>query len=230
MEIEFKYKNVDFLKFYYYLKKMFNTSDAIDDAMNRVHANNQHNLRDLFFQEFSRLPKERRDTFLRLFLTSAIDYVRKENNFVGAFIDMNNQCNMSCANCINKSFNHQEDMTWDADKTGEIIDKIKPYTRFMYISGGEPFLNSNLSKTITKYPDMLFLTFTNGTMSDEYQKVIDNGSNNVVFIVSIDGKLEDHELKRGMGSYNKAIQAVIKLREKGYFCGISTVVNPGNVD
>ena len=230
MELESKHEKVDFLDFYYHIKKLWSKDDAIDDALNRVHSNKEHILRDLFYKEFSKIPKERRTAFLRLFLHSMIDYFRKKDKFIGAFLDMNNQCNMNCDNCINKALNHKEDMTWSPEQIKTVLNKIKEYTRFLYVSGGEPYLNPNLSDAIRAYQEMLFLTFTNGTMTDEYKKVIANGSNNVIFIVSIDGTIKEHDIKRGTGSYSKAIDSIKLLRDNGYFTGVSTVVNPGNID
>jgi MoaA/NifB/PqqE/SkfB family radical SAM enzyme len=107
-------------------------------------------------------------------------------------------------------------------------------SRFMTISGGEPFIYKDSGKTLLdlfeEFNDMFFLVYTNGTLitNELAQKLAKLG--NVTPAISVEGYQEQTDERRGDGIHTKVVEAMANLREAGVPFGISATANKKNVD
>ena len=188
-------------------------------------------LADLLYEQLLKIPEGRRKKTIELLTNDTLNYISNTSrNYFATIIDVNSNCNLNCSNCANAHINCRENINWSLEEIQSVIDSLKPYTRLIFISGGEPYMNRNLITAMEINSDIEFVTFTNGSMKKQYEELIRKKLNNVFVMVSIDGNQQYHDYKRGIGVYQNAVNTVKFLRENGYLCGISSVVEENNID
>jgi len=107
-------------------------------------------------------------------------------------------------------------------------------SKFIVISGGEPFMYRSNGKTLfnifEKYNDVFFLIYTNGTLitPDVADRLAKLG--NVTPAVSVEGFEEDTDNRRGKGVHEKILASFENLRKTGVPFGISVTATSKNVN
>jgi MoaA/NifB/PqqE/SkfB family radical SAM enzyme len=145
------------------------------------------------------------------------------------------RCNLRCIGCYAAS---------GADTAATVpypfVDRVVSEThdlfgsRFITISGGEPFLYKSEGKTLLdiyqKYDDMLFLVYTNGMILNEEiaQRLAESA--NVTPAVSVEGLEKETDQRRGPGTHKKILEALERLRQAGVPFGISVTATSKNID
>jgi len=145
------------------------------------------------------------------------------------------KCNLKCIGCYASSAaNTPATVPYPfVDKVvGEVHDSWG--SRFMTISGGEPFMYESEGKTLLdiyqKYNDMFFLVYTNGTLINEEVAEYLAKSANVTPAVSVEGFEKETDERRGAGTHRKILKALECLRRAGVPFGISATATSKNVD
>lgn len=201
------------------------------DLMSARKNEKDRNLADLLYEQLLKVPEERRKKTAQLLINNVLNYMYDTSkNYLAAVIDVNSNCNLSCNNCANSMINCSENINWSLEQINEVVEALKPYTRLIFVSGGEPYMNPNLIDAIEMNPDIEFVTFTNGSMLKQYENAVERDLKNLFVMVSIDGDESYHDCKRGNGVYQNALNAIKYFREHGYLCGISSVVEENNID
>lgn len=144
-------------------------------------------------------------------------------------------CNLKCIGCYASS-----EAKTQATVPYPYVDRIigethdKWGSRFVTISGGEPFMYKSEGKTLLdifqKYNDMLFLVYTNGTLINEETAAKLAKSANVTPAISVEGFQEQTDQRRGPGTHKKILNAFERLRRAGVPFGISVTATSRNVD
>lgn len=157
------------------------------------------------------------------------DELRKKYNYdsTPAFVTISptNICNLKCKGCY--AGKNYEKYILDFNAFDWVIKEMKTKynTRFFVISGGEPFAYKNKGKTIldifARHPDCFFLIFTNGTLITKKVAAKLEKVANATPAISVEGFKEETETRRGPGVFEKILNAMKYLREKGVFFGIS---------
>jgi MoaA/NifB/PqqE/SkfB family radical SAM enzyme len=145
------------------------------------------------------------------------------------------KCNLYCAGCYASSA---------ANTTATIpylyVDRVVSEvhdswgSRFITISGGEPFMYKSEGKTLLdifeKYNDMLFLAYTNGTVINEEvtQRLMESA--NATPAISVEGFEKETDERRGIGNHRKILETFERLRQAGVPFGISVTATSKNVD
>jgi len=144
------------------------------------------------------------------------------------------RCNLRCIGCYAASGTDTA-----ATVPYPFVDRVISEThdlfgsRFITISGGEPFLYKSEGKTLLdiykKYDDMLFLVYTNGTIINEEiaQKLADCA--NVTPAISVEGFEKETDQRRGAGTFKKILSAFEHLRQVGVPFGISVTSTSKNI-
>jgi len=145
------------------------------------------------------------------------------------------RCNLKCIGCYASSAaNTPATISYPiVDRVvGEVRDSWG--SRFMTISGGEPFMYNSEGKTLLdifeKYNDMFFLVYTNGTLINEEVAERLAKSANVTPAISVEGFEKETDQRRGAGTYKKILKAFECLRQAGVPFGISATATSKNVD
>jgi MoaA/NifB/PqqE/SkfB family radical SAM enzyme len=94
---------------------------------------------------------------------------------------------------------------------------------------GEPFVYPRLFELAGKHSDMAFMVYTNGTLIDEEAagKIVEVG--NLSPAISLEGRRECTDARRGAGTFDKVIGAMDLLKERGAIFGVSITVTRDNV-
>jgi len=141
-------------------------------------------------------------------------------------------CNLKCSDCYASSGKADSKIDWDILDQLITDAKEKWGIRLIVFSGGEPFAYRSQGKTIMdivrKNPDLLFLSFTNGTLIDEKAVGDLHECKNLTPAFSVEGLREITDSRRGKGIFDKVLKAMKLMRESGLPFGISVTVNRDN--
>ena len=144
------------------------------------------------------------------------------------------ECNLHCAGCYSRCNEATVDEApveqlsiadWSAifDEAGELG------ISFILLAGGEPLLRRDVIEAAGKRTDILFPVFTNGTyMDDRYFKLFDK-HRNLVPILSIEGRSDATDDRRGAGVYDILIKNMRELKKRGLIYGVSVTVTTENL-
>ena len=145
------------------------------------------------------------------------------------------KCNLHCAGCYSRC-NHA---TVDTEPVTQLTDEdwFNVFEEadglgisFILLAGGEPMLRRGVIEAAGKKKNILFPIFTNGTFMDErYFKLFDK-CRNLIPIMSIEGKKEITDARRGSGIYERLIKNMDELNKRGLIFGTSVTVTTENIN
>lgn len=136
-----------------------------------------------------------------------------------------NRCNYTCAYC-NRWRKKGTELT-----TAQIVDMFRQLkqlgTRFMQITGGEPFLRPDLLDVVREAKACGFFVGvnTNGSLMDRCPQVLDYVDQ---MTFSLDGPAEVHEKIRPLGSFAAAMRAIDTAQAHGVRVQINTTLTEYN--
>ena len=144
------------------------------------------------------------------------------------------KCNLHCAGCYSRC-NHA---TVDSQPVTQLTDEewFKVFDEaddlgisFILLAGGEPMLRRDVIEAAGKKKNILFPIFTNGTFMDERYFDLFEANRNLIPIMSIEGKKDITDARRGEGIYDRLIRNMDELHERGLIFGASVTVTTENV-
>uniref|UniRef100_A0A7C4AJ04 Radical SAM protein n=1 Tax=Thermodesulfovibrio aggregans TaxID=86166 RepID=A0A7C4AJ04_9BACT len=142
-------------------------------------------------------------------------------------LQVTKRCNLKCKHCfVGKS----EPIDLPFEKIKTILKEFEALQGLrVLITGGEPLLHPEFER-INEFIKKLALRkilFTNGTLLNEkWLKKL-----NVEEIqISIDGMKKGHEILRGKGTFNKALNAIKKAVDYGFDVSVATVIHRKNIE
>jgi MoaA/NifB/PqqE/SkfB family radical SAM enzyme len=98
------------------------------------------------------------------------------------------------------------------------------------LSGGEPLTYKNIFNILKKYPEIIFVLFTNGTLLDEEYVENFKKYRNIVPVISIEGNRENTDLRRGSGVYENFVKIADKFNRAGIYYGVSLTATKSNLE
>lgn len=151
-----------------------------------------------------------------------------------AIYNVTTRCNCRCTHCNPKVY---------TGKAKEISSKemIERFEQSKYlqgntiaVTGGEPFLKADLEEFILylNEKNIPCAITTNGWFTDKIIQLVERIKNKemIRFSISIDGTEERHDEIRGLrGIYQKAMESVKALKERGFDVQVNTVVRKDNL-
>jgi MoaA/NifB/PqqE/SkfB family radical SAM enzyme len=141
-------------------------------------------------------------------------------------------CNLKCGDCYASSGTRDSRIEWDILDDFIQDAKKKWGIRLIVFSGGEPFAywsqGKGIMDIVRKNPDLLFLSFTNGTLIDE--KAVEDlyECKNLTPAFSVEGFKEATDRRRGKGIFDRVLRSMELMRDAGLPFGISVTVNRYN--
>lgn len=138
-------------------------------------------------------------------------------------------CNLNCKGCYACSYKKDDIMS--KGKMNDIIDQARQLgTYVLCITGGEPLMYPYLMEILEENRDMYFLIYTNGMLIDEKfcRKIAKLG--NAAILLSIEGRKEETDYRRGKGCYEKVMNAAFVLKKKRIIFGYTLTVSRQNAD
>jgi MoaA/NifB/PqqE/SkfB family radical SAM enzyme len=144
------------------------------------------------------------------------------------------QCNLHCAGCY--AMEHQKQggcgsaQTLSAEQWDHIFLEAENLgISFILIAGGEPLMRPDVLQRASKYSNILFPVFTNGTLMSEDRLTLFDRNRNLVPMLSIEGDAGQTDLRRGVGVYEKLLATMTELKERHILFGSSITVTTKNV-
>jgi MoaA/NifB/PqqE/SkfB family radical SAM enzyme len=101
---------------------------------------------------------------------------------------------------------------------------------FIVFGGGEPLMRPRILDIPARYPEIMFLIFTNGLLIDDDTVRKMKQDRNVVPLLSLEGYQTDTDERRGKGVYQLLQKSIEKLKREGIFWGTSLTVTRNNFD
>ncbi len=136
-----------------------------------------------------------------------------------------NRCNLHCKGCYNQALRQSPQEEMSEEKLKNIIAEAKGLgISFIVIGGGEPLLRREIVEITKKFPEIIFLVFTNGLLIDDDLLMKLKRQNNFVPVISLEGFEEDTDGRRGKGVYNHLQKIIQKIKGKGIFWSVSLTV------
>jgi MoaA/NifB/PqqE/SkfB family radical SAM enzyme len=169
--------------------------------------------------------------------STKIAYKEKYGEYPPRFLVLSPEkaCNLKCtgcyASCVPGKGSHL-----DFETSRRIVREAHDIfgSRFITISGGEPFMYRSNGKTIIdlfeEFSDMFFLIYTNGTLitKEVAKKLAELG--NATPGISVEGYESETDERRGKGVHKKILQAMENLREEGVPFGVSVTATTKNYE
>jgi MoaA/NifB/PqqE/SkfB family radical SAM enzyme len=144
-------------------------------------------------------------------------------------------CNLNCLGCYATSDQHSTPKL-EFDIARKVVEDVHDTfgSRFMTISGGEPFMYKSQGKTMwdiwEEFNDMFFLVYTNATLMNEEVARRLAKLGNVTPCISVEGFEQHTDKRRGKGVHQKILKAFKHLQDAGVPYGISVTATSQNVD
>ena len=163
------------------------------------------------------------------------EYAEKGQNIPAFLIaSITSSCNLHCTGCYSRdsaACSDSEPIEQLSDNQWEDIFKQAKDLgiSFIVLAGGEPMIRDDVIYKASKYPEILFPIFTNGTMlNDDYLKLLDD-NRNLIPVLSIEGNEEVTDSRRGKGVYKQLIHSMETMKKNNIIFGASLTFTKGNL-
>jgi len=156
------------------------------------------------------------------------------------WIYTNYDCNLRCSYCVAKSGPNAPRRAIGLANTKRLVDEaVALGFEHVFFTGGEPFLLNDLYdmlayssarvKTSVLTNAMLLKQKVPGTDLTRLDKLCAIANDNLSVQVSLDGgRPEDHDAYRGAGTWEKTVEGLRQLQERGFRVRLSTTETPAN--
>ena len=131
------------------------------------------------------------------------------------------RCNLTCIGCYSAYYNRKDCLT-TADLDRIYTEAKELGLRLVVVSGGEPFIREDFLELCERHNDMIFMTYTNGTLIGERKlapRLAKLG--NIIPCVSVEGFEKETTERRGAGVWNKIIESMAAMKDEGVIFGFS---------
>lgn len=188
------------------------------------------------------LTDPRESAFLARFALSSREASRKraqaekdgENIPPFLIASITSACNLHCAGCYSRQNHACVDAEpvdqLDREDWNNIFAEAKELgISFILLAGGEPLLRRDVIEAAGEFPEILFPVFTNGTLlNNAYIKLFDK-KRNLLPVLSIEGRREKTDERRGGGIYDSVKNAMERIRKNHLIFGASVTATAANL-
>lgn len=207
-------------------------ADAIKRIVNNALKSAHKNYRELFY-----LYKFKKSSEKATIIRQRYD----ENNIhIPPFLifSITSSCNLHCSGCYARANNSCNDnickdneKSLDDKRINELfLEASELGINFILLAGGEPLLRKNVIEIAKNHKKILFPIFTNGTLiNDEYLEIF-NKNRNLLPILSLEGREDKTDNRRGEGVFSILNLAMDSLNSKNIFYGVSITADKNNLN
>lgn len=139
------------------------------------------------------------------------------------------RCNYNCRGCYSRERNSDNELT--ATELDLLFGEAEALgISAVVVTGGEPFLRSDMLDLFEKHRRLLFIPITNGSLISRKTARRLAGCGNNMVLVSLEGTPAETDARRGEGAYRQALQAFANLKEAGTCFGFAATNTSANSD
>lgn len=140
------------------------------------------------------------------------------------------RCNLHCKGCYAQALNRSTDEDMSSDQLKRIIKEAYELgTSFFVFAGGEPLIRREIIEITARFPEIIFLIFTNGLLIDEALLKKFKKQKNVVPVISLEGQETETDDRRGEGIHYRLQNIVTRIHREGIFFSISVTITSANL-
>ena len=140
------------------------------------------------------------------------------------------RCNLHCKGCYARALDRtSDDELTDVQLERIIAEAHELGSSFFVLAGGEPLVRRNILDIAVRFPDIIFLVFTNGLLIDDAMLEKLKNHRHVVPVISLEGHEAETDDRRGEGVYRRLQNIVRKIRKEGLFYSVSLTVSSMNL-
>lgn len=222
-------------------KQMKELQEGVDwDYLKRVAGNPEYTLNRYINSMVDELhPNVLKTTLLNLGYeafyngTKTIREMRKVHNCNIPWIilmDPTSACNLHCTGCWAAEYGNKLNLS--LDEMDSVVSQGKELGVYFYmLTGGEPLVRKKDIITLCKkHNDCVFFAYTNGTLVDEELCRQMQEAGNLFLALSLEGKPEVNDLRRGEGVYGMVMHAMDLLKDYGLVFGTSICYTSQNIE
>lgn len=146
-----------------------------------------------------------------------------------------NRCNLHCLGCYARNNGQCTDQLksplLSVERWTELFrESAKIGVSFILLAGGEPLMRSDVLSAASKFPEILFPVFSNGTLFDDERIMFFSSHPNLFPILSLEGDALATDLRRGPGTYLSLMKTMEGFKTKGIIFGTSVTVTRLNYE
>ncbi len=144
-------------------------------------------------------------------------------------IDPTGSCNLRCRGCWAGNYEKRYQMSFEL--VDRIIEEAKELGIYaIVLSGGEPMRWPYLFDLFAKHKEVAFQMFTNGTLIDEIAAARIRKVGNVTPVLSLEGRREATDERRGKGVFDRVMSAMDYLKANGTIFGVGLTISRQNCE
>lgn len=144
-------------------------------------------------------------------------------------ISVTDRCNIRCQGCFPLGRHALPRIELDERKLRSIFAEAQTLgISLILLIGGEPLVRREMLEIPRDFPDIVFPLFTNGLLIDE--RILEKmaGVKNLIPIISLDGFRRETDRRRGEGVYDRLLNVIARIHQRGLFWGASFMVTAAN--
>jgi len=142
-------------------------------------------------------------------------------------IDPTSNCNLRCQGCWAGEYEKHQQLSFEeVDRLVSEGKELGMY--FIVMSGGEPMMWPHLFDLCEKHKDVAFMIYTNGTLINEENAEKMRQLGNISPAISVEGGREITDERRGQGVFDRIMEAMDHLKNKGVVFGFSITITRKN--
>ncbi len=145
----------------------------------------------------------------------------------------NYDCNLRCTYCVAKSSPNTARRALGLDNVKKLVDEaVALGFSAVFFTGGEPFILNDMDEMLAYASARIKTTVLTNAMilrGSRLDRLCAIANDNLILQVSLDGgNAADHDAYRGKGSWDKTIEGIKLLQERGFRVRLSTTETPVN--
>jgi MoaA/NifB/PqqE/SkfB family radical SAM enzyme len=147
----------------------------------------------------------------------------------------NYDCNLRCSYCVAKSSPNAPRRALGLENVKRLVDEaVELGFSEVFFTGGEPFILNDIYEMLRYSSTRVRTTvLTNGMIlrGVRLDRLCAIANENLFVQVSLDGaNARDHDAYRGGGTWEKTVEVIQVLQERGFHLRLSTTETPANTD
>ncbi|UCF99634.1 MAG: radical SAM protein [Spirochaetaceae bacterium] len=146
-----------------------------------------------------------------------------------ALFSVTNKCNLHCKGCYSWALHRSNGTELSTEELDRVFAEAKALgILFFALAGGEPFVRPDIIEVTSRYPEIIFLVFTNGLLIDSEMIGKVKKQKNIIPVISLEGYKEDTDGRRGEGVFQHLQKIINRLKASDIFYSISITLTRSN--
>jgi MoaA/NifB/PqqE/SkfB family radical SAM enzyme len=140
------------------------------------------------------------------------------------------RCNLKCRGCYSQALPRDGEADMPVSRVETLFEEAHDMgISFIVLAGGEPLMRPEILEMLVRYPDTLYLVFTNGLLLDEACMGLLSRNRHIVPVISLEGHETETDVRRGEGVFRHLEKRIQELQKRNIFFSVSFTVTRSNI-